>query len=703
MDPCEVKVEDKSIPACRLVTNFYASCNLVPPTAQEAGTMNHPSPSSCPKCGASIPENAPQGLCPKCVLAGAAAVLDPPRSPSGKTPTPTVQELAPHFPELEILELIGAGGMGAVYKARQPKLDRLVALKILSHDLAADPAFTERFNREARVLARLNHQNIVTVFDFGTQGPFCFLLMEFMDGVNLRQAMRTGGFSPTETLVLVQDVCAALKFAHEKGILHRDIKPENILIDASGRVKIADFGIAKIVGENDRENVTLTQHGSVLGSPRYMAPEQFESPGDVDQRADIYSLGVVLYEMLTGELPIGRFAAPSTKSAMDARIDAIVMRTLEKERELRFQTIGEVKTRMENVTQSPGVGTTESVGASTEAPGAAPARSTARFATVAAVCTGLSLALAVVFIPASMFSLKVDPGYWMIVVLQLALFLGVPAILGFDFGVRAVREIRSSGGKLAGLKRAIASVLSWPALLVMLMVFSAISMMFADNGVATVWRMLLAVLLLVTSGLGVVMIVRIFRRTRDHRPAAGSVGAHVWRFAATASVAAVCVFAYVREERATREAYLDPTGTKWTIGMDILSRKMVDFRVVRIDLDGNETPLGIEGTIAAPVGGNVQAEFTLVATNRWKESSRQKIEAGYEVASGEAYRKSVYLDDHWKFTTSGNGRSQMLSMKQDRMEVATRSNWLGKKVETLYFETVASTHTEPAPAVEKHP
>lgn len=661
--------------------------------------------SSCPKCGAPIPENAPQGLCPKCVLAGAATVLVPQKSPAGKTPAPTVAELAPHFPELEILELIGAGGMGAVYKARQPKLDRFVALKILAHDLAVDPAFTERFNREARVLARLNHPNIVTVFDFGTQGPFCFLLMEFMDGVNLRQAMRTGGFSPTETLVLVQDVCAALKFAHEKGILHRDIKPENILIDASGRVKIADFGIAKIVGENDRENLTLTQPGSVLGSPRYMAPEQFESPGDVDQRADIYSLGVVLYEMLTGELPIGRFAAPSTKSAMDARIDAIVMRTLEKERELRFQTIGEVKTRVEDVTNSRGPGPQAS---RAETAGVAPARKTARFANASLLCTALGLPvvlfLSAFFVKATEASHSQSrsllPGELLFAGVFFLFLIGI-ALPGTMLAMRALREIRGSGGRLAGFKRASFALLTWPAVLVAVFAVGGISVMSADNGVGTVWRIVFAIPLLATSGLGVVMLLRVFRWMKDSGPAAASFSAHVWRFAAAASVAAVCVFAYVLEERATRKAYLVLGGTKATIEMNILPGKMVDFRIVRIDENGQETPVGIEGTIAAPAGRNVQAEFTLVTTDRWKESSLQKIEASCETASGETFRKSAFLDDHWKFTTSGKGRSQMFSMKQQRFEVATRSNWLGKKVETLYLETIASTQTEPAPAVEK--
>lgn len=315
--------------------------------------MTNPSKPSCPKCGAPISEDAPQSLCPKCVLSEAATVSEPTGSPARKTPPPTVEEVARHFPELEILELIGAGGMGTVYKARQPKLDRLVALKILAHDPAEDPAFQERFNREGRVLARLNHPNIVAIFDTGTTGPYAYLLMEYVDGVNLRQAMRTGGFTPSEALSLIQEICAALKFAHEEGILHRDIKPENVLIDSRGQVKIADFGIAKLVGQDETDDVTLTMQGAALGSPHYMAPEQFETPGDVDQRADIYSLGVVLYEMLTGELPLGRFALPSEKVGMDARIDDIVLRTLAKEREARFQTAGEVRSKVETLARNP--------------------------------------------------------------------------------------------------------------------------------------------------------------------------------------------------------------------------------------------------------------------------------------------------------------------------------------------------------------
>jgi serine/threonine protein kinase len=308
------------------------------------------SPGHCPKCGAALPADAPLGLCPACLLAAAAA--PPPThfqttSPNRPEPPP-LDVLQTAFPQLEIIELIGQGGMGVVYKARQPKLDRFVALKILPETLGKDPSFEERFTREARTLARLSHPNIVTIYDHGHAGAFFYLMMEFVDGVNLRQAMAAGKFTPAEALALVPHICEALQYAHEEGVLHRDIKPENILLDAKGRVKIADFGIAKMLGDAVPGS-TLTASGAAMGTPQYMAPEQIEHPADVDHRADIFSLGVVFYEMLTGELPLGRFGPPSSKSAVDRRVDEIVFRTLEKERELRQQTAGEVKTQVEGL------------------------------------------------------------------------------------------------------------------------------------------------------------------------------------------------------------------------------------------------------------------------------------------------------------------------------------------------------------------
>ena len=298
----------------------------------------------CPKCGLPIPDEAPQGLCPKRVLLQASIPTE-----GGKgQPAPSRDEVAAAFPQLEILELIGQGGMGFVFKARQPKLERLVALKILPQALAADAAFAERFSREGRLLARLSHPNIVAIYDFGQAGGYFYLLMEYVDGVNLRQAMRAGRFTPAQALVVVPKICEALQFAHNEGILHRDIKPENILVDVRGRVKIADFGIAKLVGDTQPE-AALTGTSARLGTPHYMAPEQLEKPGTVDHRADIYSLGMVFYEMLTGELPLGRFQPPSHKVEMDVRLDEVVLHALEKEPSRRFQHASQVRTAVETI------------------------------------------------------------------------------------------------------------------------------------------------------------------------------------------------------------------------------------------------------------------------------------------------------------------------------------------------------------------
>ncbi len=298
-----------------------------------------------------MPPDSPEGLCPRCLIAMNLATqteIPGETGPAKQPPAPPlpVADVAKLFPQLEILECLGRGGMGAVYKARQPRLDRLVALKILSPEKQGNQKFAERFEREARALARLHHPNIVAVFDFGeVQGNF-YLLMEFVDGLTLRQVLEGRRLSPGEALIIVPKICEALQYAHEQGIVHRDIKPENILMDKAGHVKIADFGIAKILGDGGRANLTEEQ---AIGTPHYMSPEQIEKPQSVDHRADIYSLGVVFYEMLTGELPLGKFQPPSRKVHIDVRLDEIVLRALEKEPERRFQHASEVKTQVETV------------------------------------------------------------------------------------------------------------------------------------------------------------------------------------------------------------------------------------------------------------------------------------------------------------------------------------------------------------------
>lgn len=316
-------------------------------------TVESASSKRCPACGAVLPETAAQGLCPKCLMAGVATpTATASEAAGGLAGVPSMEKVAAAFPQLEILGLLGSGGMGVVFKARQKHLNRVVALKLMGEPFASKPSFVERFEREARVLAKLNHPNIVTLYDFGQAGGFCYLLMEYVDGVNLAQAMRAGRFTPAQALAVIPKVCEALQYAHELGVLHRDIKPANLLLDERGRVKIADFGVAKLLGQ-EAANPALTESGAAVGTPAYMAPEQIERPGEVDHRADIYSLGVVFYEMLTGELPLGQFAAPSEKLAMDGRIDQIVMRALKKERELRQQSADEVRTQVEGVASAP--------------------------------------------------------------------------------------------------------------------------------------------------------------------------------------------------------------------------------------------------------------------------------------------------------------------------------------------------------------
>lgn len=257
-------------------------------------------------------------------------------------------ELARHFPHLEVLELLGQGGMGTVYRARQLKLDRLVALKILSPQAELAPHFAERFLREARTLARLNHPGIVAVHDFGEAEGLFFFLMEYVAGANLRERMRKGPLPLPELLAILAQIGDALQFAHEEGIIHRDIKPENILLDHRGRVKIADFGLAKLLGQTTASHLLTASH-QIMGTPYYMAPEQWEKPLTVDHRADIYSLGVVLYELLTGELPLGHFAPPSQKAAVDPRFDEVILRAMQKDPERRYQQVADFKAAVEAI------------------------------------------------------------------------------------------------------------------------------------------------------------------------------------------------------------------------------------------------------------------------------------------------------------------------------------------------------------------
>jgi len=253
----------------------------------------------------------------------------------------SLQHLDSYFPHLSILRMVGRGGMGTIYHARQTSLDRDVALKIIDRSISNDSTFLDRFEREAKALAKLNHPSIVSVFDYGnTSDGMAYFIMEFIHGLNLREAMQSMPIDLTHSIEIISSVADALTYAHSKGVIHRDIKPENILLSDDGRVKLADFGIAKINNASFEKKITATRQ--VLGTVHYLAPEQIEASNEVDHRVDIYALGVVFYELLTKQLPVGNFEPPShINAAINRELDSVILKSLSRKPSLRYQTVEE--------------------------------------------------------------------------------------------------------------------------------------------------------------------------------------------------------------------------------------------------------------------------------------------------------------------------------------------------------------------------
>ena len=251
---------------------------------------------------------AGHGECPQC---GLCAAVDVTVCPSDGTTLERVS--VPHIVDhkYRLDHVIGRGGMGAVYRARDVRLDRDVAIKVVRADLLNDPEARTRFRREAQIVARLQHPAIVSVFDYGTFADgSAFLVMELVRGEDLRRVLRREGSLPASRAVpLLTAICSAVHAAHREGVLHRDLKPENILlVEQDVTIKVLDFGVAKLVSDRAADETglaTVTSAGVVVGTPAYMAPEQLRSE-PVDARTDVFSLGVIAYEMLTGELPFGR-------------------------------------------------------------------------------------------------------------------------------------------------------------------------------------------------------------------------------------------------------------------------------------------------------------------------------------------------------------------------------------------------------------
>lgn len=308
------------------------------------------STTSCQCCQTPIASDAPEGLCPRCLLVQLYETQTQIHATSDPISPPPLESIAEEFPQLEVLEYLGQGSMGIVFKARQKSLNRQIALKLLSPERADDPKFAHHFEKEAQTLATLNHPNIVTIHDFGKTASYYYLLMEFVDGVNLRQAMGAAHFTPAQALAIIPPICEALQFAHDHQIIHRDIKPENILLDKNGDIKIADFGIARILEESTPLEPSSGDSFKTLsgGTPGYMAPEQSINSNESDHRVDIYATGVVLYELLTGEAPSAKLSAPSQKIQLDVRIDEIVLKALKGEPDLRYHTAADFRTRIES-------------------------------------------------------------------------------------------------------------------------------------------------------------------------------------------------------------------------------------------------------------------------------------------------------------------------------------------------------------------
>ncbi len=287
---------------------------------------------SCPVCGEDYPGDGRS--CPSCPT----EADSPTGGESGAKSSPGPLEIGGTFQGMEIKSIIARGGMGIIYQARQPELDRLVVIKVLlpKYSRAIDSQI--RFEREARAMAALSHPNLVRVHDFGIENGIYFFVMEFMEGTDLRRYLEEKLPDRKELIGIISQACEGLSYAHKQGLVHRDIKPDNILIDGKGTVKITDFGLIKSISRPD-DSLAITRSGSSLGTPMYMAPEQLENPASVDARADVFSMGVVLQEILTGVPPSGEIH----RSSGDSRLDKVIARAKDPDPDQRYPTIDELR------------------------------------------------------------------------------------------------------------------------------------------------------------------------------------------------------------------------------------------------------------------------------------------------------------------------------------------------------------------------
>ena len=275
----------------------------------------------------------------------------------------TKRGVLPKLGGYELIAKLGEGGMGAVYKARQISLDRIVAVKVLPAQLSRNREYIARFRREARLAGKIAHPNVVQVLDVGEDADRHYIAMEFVDGSDTAALIREGRIEEKRALEIIRGVARALVVAHEKGIVHRDIKPANIMLASDGTPKLSDLGIAKQTGT---KGATLTRTGAAMGTPQYMSPEQCQGVREIDGRSDIYSLGATLYHMVCGKVPFGGATPPAVMhnhvyeplpdpKALNADLSdgatALIRRMMEKDREARFQTCAELIEVIEEISR----------------------------------------------------------------------------------------------------------------------------------------------------------------------------------------------------------------------------------------------------------------------------------------------------------------------------------------------------------------
>jgi serine/threonine protein kinase len=301
---------------------------------------------TCPKCGKPQPERLlVGGLCPSCV----ARSVQMDFMASTEAAIEEKEPLSMNVQGYEVVELVGGGGMGEVYRAIMVARGKEVAIKVVAGRLTRDPETTARFEAEVAALSQLDHPNVVRVLDHGEMpNGRHFLVMEYVDGCDLRRLLRAQRLEPERAVDIFLKVCAGVRHAHERGLVHRDIKPANILIGLDGTVKVADFGLAKTLVEESFA-YGFTQTRDTFGTPYYVAPEVTQKAQAADERTDVYALGVLLYELLTGTVPMGRFTPLSKRTGLDKRLDAIVAAALADNPADRTANVAEMAEAVRNV------------------------------------------------------------------------------------------------------------------------------------------------------------------------------------------------------------------------------------------------------------------------------------------------------------------------------------------------------------------